>query len=206
GSVHADSAGAGRGATFTVTLPIAAAKAVGEGNGQKLDHHTPAIAQQSAAGADSSEELPRLSGVHVLLVDDEADAREVVAEMLHRFDARVTTAASTREALALLESLRPDVIISDIAMPDQDGFDLIRAVRGRAAEQGGQVPAVALTAYARPEDADRCLRGGFQRHLAKPVDPRDLIACVARLGVNAPELPGDRPGLNDADIRIKLRA
>jgi CheY-like chemotaxis protein len=117
----------------------------------------------------------------VLLVDDEPDAREMLTEVLRRHQAHVTAVGSAQDALVELDRALPDVLISDIAMPDDDGYALIRKVRGRSAEQGGQVPALALTAYAREEDRMRALACGFQVHVPKPVEPQELANVVASL-------------------------
>jgi PAS domain S-box-containing protein len=162
GEVQAASEGPGRGATFTVRLPLAPA-------GTRL-------------GADPGlREGDGLQGVHVLLVDDERDTREVVRELLQRHHARVTEAASADEALDLLSTARPDVIVSDIAMPGQDGYALIRRVRALPEAEGGVTPAVALTAFARVEDRTRAMLAGFQNHVAKPVDPAELVAALGAL-------------------------
>src|SRR5207245_452929 len=123
----------------------------------------------------------RLQYVHILVVDDEPDAREMIARVLASAGARITQAGSTREALELFVRVRPDVVVSDIAMPDQDGYDLVRQLRQLPAEMGGQTPAIALTAYARDEDRLRALSAGFQMHVVKPVEPQDIIAAAAHL-------------------------
>jgi PAS domain S-box-containing protein len=167
GTVEAESAGQGRGSRFTVTLPAtppgpAPASLVEEGPGR---------------GAPS---LP-LSGLRLLLVDDDLDTCEAMAFLLAQAGARVVTASSVPEALNEFERSRPDVLITDIGMPDRDGYDLLRQVRMRSPERGGGVPAIAMTAYARPEDRDRALAAGFQEHVPKPVDPADLVTVLARL-------------------------
>jgi len=117
----------------------------------------------------------------VLVVDDELDARELVTTMLERCGAEVFAAASVGEALERLESWKPSVLIADIGMPGEDGYELIRKVRGLPKERGGHTPALALTAYARTEDRVHCLSAGYQVHLSKPVDQLELAAVVARL-------------------------
>jgi CheY-like chemotaxis protein len=112
-----------------------------------------------------------LRGLRVLVVDDEPDTREMLTMVLSQCQAEVTTAASAREAMEILPTLRPDVLISDIGMPGEDGYALIRQVRALPPEQGGGVPAVALTAFARSEDRTLALVSGFQMHIPKPVDP-----------------------------------
>ncbi len=124
---------------------------------------------------------------HVLVVDDEPDAAEVLARVLTRAGATVATAGGTDEALEKFHRARPHVLVSDIAMSGRDGYDLIRAIRELPPEQGGEIPAIAVTAYAREEDRIRALNAGFQIHLAKPVEPAALAAAIAHLaGEDAP--------------------
>jgi len=170
GAVRADSAGEGHGSIFTVSLPVATEAA----------KSTPAI-----EGEPSHDESHDLEGVRILLVDDEQDAREVVSEILRRFNAEVSVAASVAEAMDQMGSYRPDVIISDIAMPDADGYDFLRRVRALPPEQGGLTPAIALTAYARPVDRILTLESGFQSHLAKPIEPRTLVHQIVSLKVTS---------------------
>ena len=167
GQITAHSDGEGKGASFTIELPA----------------RTPTVAagrwpreQPEAAAADI-----RLDGVNVLVVDDDEDARDLVAQMLSEQGAAVSLAASAEEAFGLLAQSRPDVLLSDIGMPDVNGYSLIRKVRGLPADQGGRTPAVALTAYARAEDGARAFHAGFQAHVTKPVDPDQLTAIVANL-------------------------
>jgi CheY-like chemotaxis protein len=121
-----------------------------------------------------------LEGLKVLVVDDEPDARELIKRVLLHGHAEVLLASSAREALDLLDRHRPDVLVSDIGMPEQDGYELIREVRSRG-RTAQDVPAVALTAFARSEDRRRALMAGFQIHVAKPVDANELTAVVASL-------------------------
>jgi len=116
-----------------------------------------------------------LSGVSVLVVDDELDARELVAEAFKSAGAIVYMAASARDALGVIAAAKPNVLVSDIGMADEDGYTLMRQVRLLPAEQGGQIPALALTAYARSTDAERAFDAGYQRHVTKPVDPFHLV-------------------------------
>jgi CheY-like chemotaxis protein len=118
----------------------------------------------------------------LLVVDDEEDALALVSRVLTVNGAQVHAANSAREALAMLGSLKPDVIVSDIGMPDEDGYSLVRKIRALPAEHGGKTPAIALTAYARAEDAERAFAAGYQLHISKPVDPAHLAAMVARVG------------------------
>jgi CheY-like chemotaxis protein len=120
-----------------------------------------------------------LHDLTVLVVDDQPDARELILRVLEDCSARVFTAASAEEAVPLVESRRPDVLITDIGMPGADGYELLRRVRDLGASRGGRVPAIALTAFARSEDRTRALRAGFMVHVSKPVDPSELVATVA---------------------------
>jgi CheY-like chemotaxis protein/two-component sensor histidine kinase len=126
-------------------------------------------------------ELPSLEGVNVLIVEDDRDARELLSAILERCGARTMVASSAAEALAAFAEGQPDVIVSDIEMPEEDGYSFIRRIRARGAEQGGTVPAAALTAYASPADRMRVLGAGFDIHLAKPVQPAELAMVVANL-------------------------
>jgi CheY-like chemotaxis protein/two-component sensor histidine kinase len=166
GKVTADSAGEGKGATFTVTLPtidvLVAPAPLKDANGKPA--------------ADVS-----LRGIKVLVVDDERDARELVERILADAGASVTTAASAPQALSRVNVDRPNVVLSDISMPEEDGYQLIRKLRAMPEQHGGKTPAMALTAFARPEDRAKALEAGFQRHLSKPVDAAELIAAVADL-------------------------
>jgi PAS domain S-box-containing protein len=170
GTVHAESAGAGLGAAFTVTLPA---------EGQRP---APAaeVAEMAGARPHVEECPPSLEGLHILVLDDEEDTRDVVAAVLTKCGARVTPAASAAAALEALAAGGFDLIIGDIGLPGVDGYEFIRRVRAREREAGErQTPAVALTAYAREEDRRRAFRAGFQMHLAKPVEPDELTAVVA---------------------------
>jgi CheY-like chemotaxis protein len=126
-----------------------------------------------------------LNGLRVLVVDDEADARELLTTLLGQYGAEVIAVATASEALETLQRLKPNVLVSDIGMPGEDGYALIRKVRLLDAEQGGQIPAVALTAYARAEDRINALGAGFQQHIPKPVNPEELAAVVANLAGRA---------------------
>jgi CheY-like chemotaxis protein len=127
--------------------------------------------------------------VSVLVVDDELDARELVAEAFKSAGAIVYMAASARDALGVLATAQPDVLVSDIGMPFEDGYALMRQIRELPAERGGQIPALALTAYARAADADRAFDAGYQRHVAKPVDPLLLVHLVAGLAGRSTPVP-----------------
>jgi CheY-like chemotaxis protein len=122
---------------------------------------------------------PRLDGLHILVVEDDPDGRELMSTVIGRAGARATTVASVRAALEALESLQPDALLSDIGLPREDGYALIREVRAREAERGGFLPAVALTGYVREEERAHVLAAGFQMHIPKPVDLAELIAAIA---------------------------
>ena len=124
---------------------------------------------------------PELGGVSVLIVDDEPDGRALIARILEERGARATCASNAPEALDALASERFDILLSDVGMPDMDGYELIRRVRVLDASRAGPIPAIAITAYARPEDRQRSLLAGFHMHLSKPVEARELIASIAGL-------------------------
>ena len=172
GSVDVASDGEGKGATFTVRLPL----------------HEGESAPEVPRRADADAASAQLAGVDVLVVEDEADARELIRTMLEQLGAGVVTAASAREGLAALDQRSSlHVLLSDIEMPGMDGYSFLRAVRQRPVDRGGQIPAAALTAYARPEDRDAALRAGFQLHVPKPVQPAELAAVVSSLAGRKPE-------------------
>jgi len=185
GSIRAHSDGNGQGATFTLSLPLASSPTVPDDDAEDATAERPA-AVTPAAAADGNE-LPSLAqsdvlgGLRILIVDDEADTRELVQEVLARQGAEVRMSGSTAEALRALAAWNPHLLISDIGMPVEDGYELIKQVRQFDAEHHGQIPAVALTAYAGAEDHRRALDAGFQMHLAKPIVPKLLIETVARV-------------------------
>lgn len=123
--------------------------------------------------------MQRLDGLHILVVEDDADGRELMSTVIERAGARATTVASVRAALQALESAQPDALVSDIGLPNEDGFALIRQIRAREAERGGFLPAVALTGYVHEDERKRVLAAGFQVHVPKPVDLADLMAAIA---------------------------
>jgi CheY-like chemotaxis protein len=173
GPVHAESDGAGNGSTFVVQLPARSA--------------IPAVRRGPRAAALPDEPTwsprsPRLDGLRVLVIDDEADALELVRHVLRECGAEVHSASSAREAFETFGRVRPDVIVSDIGMPGEDGYSLMQRIRAMSAENGGRTPAVALTAYAREEDAQRAFSAGYQMHVVKPVEPDRLMDVVANLG------------------------
>ncbi len=132
--------------------------------------------------------FPALNKLRVLVVDDNADTLELVSFILEEYGTEVITAASAIEAIAAIAQFNPNILISDIAMPGIDGYSLIRKVRTLSSERGGQIPAIALTAYASEEERIRLLDSGFQMHIAKPVDPAKLVAVVANLAQTHLEL------------------
>ena len=172
GGVEAHSEGEGRGATFIVHLPVAAVSST-------LDTRP---SQTRQIRLESSFERPKqLRGIRVLVVDDEQDARQLVKAILDECGCEVTLAGSVAEAMRVLHENIPDVLISDIGMPHEDGYDLIRQVRSLPAASAGSLPAAALTAYARAEDRRRVLNAGYSMHIPKPVEPSELIAVVVSL-------------------------
>jgi PAS domain S-box-containing protein len=168
GTVRADSPGEGQGSIFTVRLPIMGQEPVSTAAAQEVPLETLARTMD-------------LEGIRVLVVDDEDDTREMVSAILKSQGAQVEVAASAAEAMAAVARVRPQILVSDVEMPGQDGYELIRQVRRLAPEDGGRIPAAALTAYARPEDRMRALMAGFQIHVPKPVQPAELVAVVASL-------------------------
>ena len=178
GVIQAASDGEGQGATFTLSLPLASdAKASSNG---APEPDGAAATEAEGTGLNPLVKSAVLEGLRILIVDDEPDTRELVQEVLGRQGAEVRTSGSVAEALQTLAAWQADLIVSDIGMPVQDGYELIRRVRKLDTDGRGQIPAVALTAYAGAEDVKRALDAGFQTHLAKPVDPKALIATVAR--------------------------
>ncbi len=179
GSVAARSPGLGRGATFMVALPVSALLANPDSGTSAPTHEA-----ELAVSSDWKAEV-RLNDVKVVVVDDEVDARDVVRRLLEGCEADVRVAGSAAEALGLIRAHRPDVLVSDIGMPGEDGYALIRLLRALPPDEGGSTPAIALTAYARVEDRVQALRGGFQMHAVKPVEPAELVAMVASLARSA---------------------
>jgi CheY-like chemotaxis protein len=176
GSVRARSPGLGQGATFTVRLPLVPVPAIAENGARKLTpwpEPTPTPPPEPAAA--------RLAGLELLVVDDEADARELIAHLLRDNGAEVTAVANGDEALARVQLRAPDLLVSDIGMPGMDGLELIRRIRALAPQSGGAVPAIALTAFARTEERTRSLQAGYQLHVAKPVEEAELVAAISSL-------------------------
>jgi hypothetical protein len=167
GRVEAESRGVGEGASFTVELPL--------GAGEPVEAPLPAAASVVAA------EQPKLPGLKVLVVDDEPDTRELLRTALGLAGAHVRIAGSLREALAAFSEERPDLVVSDIGMPGEDGYRLLSELRALPREAGGHVPAVALSAHASAEDAARSRAAGYELHLAKPIEPASVVAALAAL-------------------------
>jgi signal transduction histidine kinase/DNA-binding response OmpR family regulator len=167
GAVRAESDGVGAGSTFVVELPA-----------RKL----PAIEELARRDTIPMPAAADLHGLRVLVVDDDGDSRVLLRELLAKQGATVEVAASAGEAVECVETFRPHVLVTDIGMPDADGYQLLRTVRALPPDAGGDTPAIALTAYARPEDRDRASEEGFTLHVSKPVDPEQLVSFVAELG------------------------
>jgi len=165
GTVLAESEGVGKGSVFSVTLPLRSAAAKAPGFVAKDDKEHPIS----------------LQGLRVLIVDDLPDSRYLIGKVLSRSGAEVRTCDSAQAALEMLQEWKPDVLMSDIGMPGEDGYSMIQKVRSLSVESGGAIPAAALTAYAREEDRQRALAAGYQAHLAKPVSSQQLVAAVAHL-------------------------
>ncbi|GGY60095.1 hybrid sensor histidine kinase/response regulator [Pseudoduganella albidiflava] len=176
GTVAADSAGEGRGATFTVRLPLAARVPGAERPARPAP---PSGLPDGEPRDPVADDLRDLGGLRVLIVDDEPDTRELIKRVLSDCNADVVTADSASAALSLLPRWIPDLLLSDIGMPEMDGFELLARVRALGPDAGGNVPAIALTAFARSEDRLRTLAAGFTDHIAKPVEPPELVAAVA---------------------------
>jgi CheY-like chemotaxis protein len=175
GSICAASPGEGHGATFTVTLPALA------GAETSLEAVSPADGSGASLYAP-----PTLKGLRVLVVDDDVDARDLFTRALEQYDARVTAVASAGAALTALQRWKPHVLVSDIAMPEESGYVLMRKIRRLPPEQGGTVPALALTAYAGANDVKLALSAGFSAHVAKPIEPGGLALAVAELARDIP--------------------
>jgi len=167
GSVYAASPGPGKGATVTLELPALAG--------------TQHVIEAPEADKREPVAVPELAGVHALVVDDGTEARELLVLMLEEYGASVSAVASAKEAIEVFKRHRPDVILSDIQMPDEDGYSLIAAIRALEVDRGHPIPAIAVTAYSSSEARQRALAAGFQRHIVKPVDAERLAAAIADL-------------------------
>ena len=173
GVVHAHSAGEGKGAEFVVELPVSLTAR----RAAPIDRP----AAEPSLGESLGGTMPVLDGLRVLFVDDEPDAREVVTATFRETGAEISTAGDVEEALRLLESFKPNILISDIAMPAHDGYELIRRVRVLPPDKGGKIPAIALTAFVRAQERLKVLSAGYQRHVPKPLQPLELAIVVASL-------------------------
>ncbi len=172
GSISAESTGENQGATFTVELPLT------------IDGATAQLSKQAQSKESHRREIshPTLpAGLRVLVVDDDADTRELMAVVLKQYGARVRTAASVAEAIAAIATFQPEVMACDIGMPEEDGYGLIRQLRAIEGVRGDRIPALALTAFASAEDRVKALEAGFQIHLAKPIEPTELVAALGTL-------------------------
>jgi CheY-like chemotaxis protein/anti-sigma regulatory factor (Ser/Thr protein kinase) len=172
GTIAVASEGDGRGAKFTVRLPVPP---------QRVDAASRVERTVQPLERGPLQRPKELEGLRILVVDDEPDAREILTFVLENCKAEVTSASSAAEALEALQRTLPDMIVSDLGMPNEDGLVLIQNVRSLAPDQGGRTPAVALTAYARTEDRTKALNAGFDVHVAKPVHPAELIAVIVEL-------------------------
>jgi len=181
GTVKAESQGEGRGSTFSINLPLMAVYTC-VARPERVHPGAPSPAGFSFEQVD-------LSGIKILIVDDEPDARDLIKRVLEECKAEVLTAASASEALTIIEPERPHVLVSDIGMPEIDGYEFLRRVRALTQKIGVHIPAVALTAYAGSEDKTRALRAGFLVHLVKPIEPSELVATLASLAGRTDDLP-----------------
>jgi CheY-like chemotaxis protein len=188
GIVTAQSEGAGKGATFTVEFPLTSSEVLG---GDRLQAQL--FSTEAASALDTVEPLTDalLRSRRILVVEDDRDTQELLRTMLEQHGAEVVASDSTAGALAEIALAKPDVIISDIGMAGESGYDLIRKIRSLAPEEGGHIPAIALTAYAAASDRRRALLAGFQTHLAKPVEPGELVAVI--LSLTFQQEPGNSP-------------
>ncbi|MDQ1522857.1 MAG: hypothetical protein QOE47_781, partial [Pyrinomonadaceae bacterium] len=181
GTARADSPGEGRGATFTITLPLAITPHAAKDHGHSSATGDDYSWRYGESGAPRVKPPLSLAGVRVLLVEDDEDSLNTLAAILTGYQATVQTAACAADALDALNWYKPDVLISDLAMPREDGYSLISKLRAREAETGEQTPAIALTAYVRVEDRARALSAGFNTFVPKPVDPGELINAILNL-------------------------
>jgi CheY-like chemotaxis protein len=169
GTVEAHSGGEGTGSRFTIKVPLAPVHAVRS------------AARVSSVPPEAVTFPAELDGLKVLVLDDEQDARDLMQTVLEQGRAVVTLASTVAEALESIRRQTPDVIVSDIGMPDEDGYSFIRKLRALPRDEGGRIPAIALTAYARAEDRRKALGAGFQNHAAKPIEPQELVLVIANL-------------------------
>ena len=184
GTVCVRSLGEGQGATFTVQLPLMVEKQIEFTIGEAFDadsiEQMESVSPECFTRPEFSDSSP-LTGLQVLIVEDEVDTRDLLSLMLEEYGANAIAVASAKEALEAVLKLQPDVIVSDIGMPECDGYSLLRQVRTLPAAAGGEIPAIALTAYASNEDRHQAISAGFQLHLAKPVNPTELVEAIAKI-------------------------
>ncbi|MBW4647487.1 MAG: response regulator [Kastovskya adunca ATA6-11-RM4] len=178
GTVEAENNSTQPGTTFTVRLPF-----------QPSPERSLLEIQEASATTALNAQHAALSGLHVLVVEDDPDSREFITTILEQQQVKVTAVSCVPEALSVLQQVQPDLLVSDIGMPGEDGYSLIRKIRATEAQQGGNLPAIALTAYARAEERRRVLEAGFQRHMSKPFEPNNLIEVITQLTakVGSPE-------------------
>jgi PAS domain S-box-containing protein len=176
GAVFVSSGGPGKGATFSVEFPLTSSEVIGDSRQADVTPERLAVLEHANATIDAT-----LEHVRILVVEDDPDTQELLKTVLRRHGANVTTVGSSGDALEEIVSSKPDVIISDIGMAGENGYELIRKIRSMDPEEGGRIPAIALTAYAGAADRRRALLAGFQTHLAKPVEPDDLLAVISSL-------------------------
>jgi CheY-like chemotaxis protein/two-component sensor histidine kinase len=176
GTVEAHNRVDAQGAVFTVKLPVMAVYRQVEPKAKEIEQNVQAIGENITFDCP-----PSLEGIKILVVDDDPDARQLLAAILEKCDAEVETCNSAASALTLFEKYNPDVLVSDIGMPEQDGYELIRQIREREKGSGKRLPAVALTAFARTEDRLKALSAGYNIHVPKPVEPAELLVVIANL-------------------------
>ncbi len=186
GEISANSEGEGHGASFRVTLPLYVLRG-------DLDKGDGEFTRTSVAMDALNASRMTLQGLKILVVDDEQDARDLIKRMLEGCNASVITAGSAAEAMPILQSQKPDVLVSDIGMPEIDGYEFLKQVRSMPPEEGGKTPAIALTAFARSEDRTRALMAGYQVHVSKPVEASELLATVASVAGRTAETPAVLP-------------
>jgi CheY-like chemotaxis protein len=193
GTILAESEGEGRGAKFTVTFPVMAVSGVNSPESHDAVEDLPnVLSDQEAADRelpDTDWESNMLDGIKVLTVDDQTDTRDLIALVLSRSGAAVTACSSAAAALQAIQEFKPDVLVSDIGMPGEDGYHLIKRIRALKAEDGGRIPAIALTGFAGEADAFKAHSAGYQVHLTKPIELRKLVATIARLCGDGDYLP-----------------
>ncbi|HSK74074.1 MAG TPA: ATP-binding protein, partial [Pyrinomonadaceae bacterium] len=174
GTIRAESSGENMGATFTVSLPVMIVH-------RKDDSASSISENQSSAEEENSPLSTQLNGLRTLVVDDEADSRDLLTAILTLHGAQVTAASNVAEAVEKFQTVKPDLIISDIGMPGEDGFSLIKKLKAFNKDQKQKIPAIALTAYASQSDRLKILSAGYQMHLAKPIEPEELLIVIANL-------------------------